>query len=236
MWDLNSIERASDAELVDTGLDRMIQNIGRIVQDCGGAETADESERILLTQALTQLERMERLAGTSAAESVLLVKMMTLGKLGRFEEAIATSRSAYAAHPSWHTAVTVANALRRSGDRAGAIEMFALAAELDPEDVTALLEIGDTQLYQQNWVAAVAAYEQALEREPNQPWAVPSLYYGRFKLTGDPVWLQQLQECADQKPDECGIENILAQLTGSYSRDVSIQRAQQLLHYHENED
>jgi hypothetical protein len=68
-----------------------------------------------------------------------------------------------------------------------------------------------------------------MERQENQPWAVPSAHFCRYKLTGDEQAFAELNAIAEHEFDECGIEAMFASMLGGYSGDDSIQRARALL-------
>lgn len=227
MDELEFIEQASNADLADVGADAAARSVGRIVQECGEFDTLDSSERELLNRALLALDRIEAVDTTS--DTPTLVRMMALGKLGEFGRAIDEGKRTYDARPSWNSAITLANALQRAGRLEDAIEMWTTAAELDPDDVTALLQVGDAHIFLEEWDAAIRAYERVTQREADQAWAVPSIHYCQYRLTGQKKWLQRVKRRAAKDPDECGVESMLAQITGSYAPDVGIQRAQQLL-------
>lgn len=162
-------------------------------------------------------------------ERLFMLKSMMLGKLGRFDDAVANARAMHARGESWQTAVTLGNALRRAGDLEGAIASFKNAAALDPTDVAALLDAGDTLLSIEKWSDAVDAYGEALAREPDHAWAAPSAAFARYRATGDAKALASLQAMATEAFDECGVQGALAQLMGTHSNDDKIERARELL-------
>jgi tetratricopeptide (TPR) repeat protein len=180
-----------------------------------------------VARAAEALERVERAFGTD--EKLLAFKLMVLGKAGRIEEATRSARAEYERNPCWHTAVAVANALRRTGDRDGAVEYFRTAAGLDPRDVTALLDAGDTDLEDGKHERALESYEQALEREEDQPWAKPSAEYCRYLITGQNGPLTRLLRLAAVPPDQCGVGDALASLFGEYSEKDCRERATYLV-------
>lgn len=179
-----------------------------------------------LERLLDVLDRAERLLGKDP--DLFTIRLMVLGNAGRADQALALAREAYDQAPGWQTAGGVANALRRRGDAAGAVEMFRKAAAHDPEDVSALLDAGDLLLDTEQWAAALESYEEALAREPEQPWAVPSSAYCRYRLTGEERWLDELRRLAEQAPDECGVEDVLGQLFGAPAGEDTA-RARELL-------
>jgi tetratricopeptide (TPR) repeat protein len=206
---------------------RTARNVARTIDAMPESPDLTSEERRVLEQTLPAIEDVARILGSDS--DAVFMKAVVLGKLGRLEEAVRHARDTYAKVPSWKTAVMVANALRRSGDDRGAVEYFTVATGLDREDVTAFLEIGDTHVRLKRWVDALAAYEAALKREPDQPWALPSALYCRFRVTGQSAWIDQLRRLAEQPFDECGVASLLAQVTGGYAPDHAKLRAEQLL-------
>lgn len=227
--DLRDLLQMSDSELRATELNTIARIIGPIVGGCGEADRLGLSERVLLNHSISVLNRISLEGDTADSGALLAIKTMALGKLGNVSDAIERATEAYERSPTWHTAVAVANAYRRAGNLRCAVEMWSAAAKLDPKDVTALLEIGDTYVFLSQWASAIESYERVLEREPEQAWAIPSIHYCRFRLTGDQQALQHLQALADRSPDACGVESILAKLSGSYSSSIGTQRARDLL-------
>jgi tetratricopeptide (TPR) repeat protein len=184
-------------------------------------------QRALLVRVLGAIQRIVREHGES--EESFVIELMTLGKLGQFDEALRRARTAFAESPTWATAIAAGNALRRAGNSKAAVEMFAAAADLDKEDVTALLEVGDIELEAGRIAEALSAYEAALGREKAQPWAEPSAWYCRYLLTGQEKWQKKLQKAASEPADECGVESALSEMFGGYSNEQRQSRAEYLL-------
>lgn len=190
-----------------------------------GELSANQEEHLTLA-----LDRM-RLAETAHGfdSKLLVLKLMAMRKLGRFGEAVEEGKAAHAANPSWHSAIAIANTLKRAGDVGGAIAYFREAAQLDAGDVSALLEVGDMDIAKEDWAEALEAYEQALAREPKHPWAAPSAAFCRYQLRGDRSELGRLRRMARAGRDRCGVQGFLAGVTGETPPGVRQQRAQQLL-------
>jgi tetratricopeptide (TPR) repeat protein len=223
---VQAIEQLTDSQLQGSASFDIASKLADIIERCpDGSLSNDESA--LLVRSLSILDRLESLGQNN--NRLLILKLMALGKLGRFDEAITEAEKQYQNAPSWHTAIGVANAYRRSGDIDRALEMFTAAADHDSKDVTALLEIGDLYLERAEWQFAIDHYERVLSRQPDQEWAIPSIHYCRYQQTGERAWLSRLEELASAPADACGVEGMLAQLTGSYSADQRRLRAQQLL-------
>ena len=106
---------------------------------------------------------------------------MLLGKLGDSRKRQASPNGNTARAQRGVQAIAAANAYRRAGDLIRAAQIFNDAARLDPKDVTALLEVGDIHLEAGRFARALEAYGEALQREPEHPWAAPSASYCRYR-------------------------------------------------------
>ncbi len=223
-WVLPWLDARSMRELGVSGLRGLFATLlGRYPE--ADQLTAEQQEHLQL--AVRQLRRAERLLGFD--EKLLVLRLTALGKLGRFAAAVREAKAAHDAHPGWHTAVAVANALRRSGRPLAAVPYFRLAARHDTRDVSALLEIGDMYLMAGDWKRAIAAYERALRRQPRHPWAEPSVAYCQYRSTGERKFLTRLRRLARSRGDACGIAEFFAGLQGDHGPSARGRRAQELL-------
>src|SRR5262249_37515533 len=104
-------------------------------------------------------------------------------KAGNFDRAEAIARMALKRSPGWHNATALGLVLRKKGDLVEAEKAFEQALRFDPDDMSARLEAGDTFFDWQKWDSALRWYENALAKDPGQPWAKPSALFCRWKLT-----------------------------------------------------
>lgn len=186
-----------------------------------------EDDKKSARQLLSLFEQAESQYGVGPNGDVM--RALLLSKNGRFAEALALAEQRYRQAPNWKTAVAAANAARRGGDLDRAAAMFAKGAEHDPQDVTCFLEIGDIRLHQSRWADALAAYEEALAKEPSHQWALPSAFYCRHQLRIPGNWLASLREVANQETCTCGLEGCLTVIFGGYGSRQGIKRAKHLL-------
>jgi tetratricopeptide (TPR) repeat protein len=186
-----------------------------------------EAQKQSARRLMTRFE--EAAAKYGALPHSELLRPMLLSKNGRYEEVLSVTEQRYQQAPSWETAVAVANAARRAGDRERAVAMFAKGAEHDPSDVTCFLEIGDIRLEQDRCADALAAYEKALAIEAAHQWALPSAFYCRHRLGIEGNWLASLCEVAHQEGCTCGLEGCLTTIFGGYGSQEGIARAEYLL-------
>jgi tetratricopeptide (TPR) repeat protein len=190
---------------------------------------ATPTQRRHLERALEVVRACKAMMAEESALT-LSVEAMLLGKLGRFDEAVDLTRTAHEAAPTWQSACAVGTAYLRAGRKPEAVDLFTAASRLDPRDVAALLQIGDIHLENDDWAAALSAYEEALRREEGHAWAVPSLLYCRYRLAGDETSLRGLERVARAHKDGCGVEGILETLIGTYySSETGRRRATYLL-------
>ena len=206
----------------------LILQLGRMVQQLPEHSACSPADREHLADILAVLRCLRRY--NSTAEGLLTVELIAFGKAGRFSAAVRKAQQAHRDGPTWTTAVMAGNALRRAGKLVAASKMFATAADFDPKDVTALLEVGDIALEAGKLSAALRAYEQALIREPEHAWAEPSAWYCRYAMTGDAACLTNLRKAAELvEACECGVGAMLDELVGGYSDEQRQQRAAYLL-------
>jgi tetratricopeptide (TPR) repeat protein len=191
------------------------------------ADRTTEPQKECLRLAVRQMRRAKRLFGFE--EKLHVLQLMALGKLGRFAAAVREAEAAHEANPGWHTAIAAANALRRGGRALDAVAYLRLAARYDRQDVSALLEIGDTYLNVGKWKLAITAYERALRREPEHHWAIPSIAFCRYQLTGDSKLLARLRRMARSRGDSCGVADFFAGLQGGHGPSSRRSRAQDLV-------
>ncbi len=104
-----------DPRLREEGPDEAIHTLGQHVQTFPDSSTLTTEQRALLAQVLEAVRRIRKQYGQS--EESLVLEMMTLGKLGRFDEAVRQARKAFDENPTWNTAIAAGNALRRAGKR-----------------------------------------------------------------------------------------------------------------------
>src|SRR5262245_12548667 len=128
-----------------------------------------------------------------------MVRVGLLRKAGLFDEAAAVARRTLEQSPDWHSTTSLGLVLREKGDCEGAEDAFRQALELDPSDYTAALEAGDLVFNRQEWQRAIDWYQIALGKEAGQPWAIASVLYCRWKLSGDDQLLKLLYDLAEKE-------------------------------------
>jgi tetratricopeptide (TPR) repeat protein len=119
-----------------------------------------------------------------------------LRKAGEFDRALSVASASLDREPTWHNATALGLVLRERGEPRRAEEAFEQALRLDPTDVTARLEAGDTYFLAGDWESALRWYKNALAMEPG-PWAHASLLYCQSKLSGDAATFAELELLAN---------------------------------------
>ncbi len=174
----------------------------------------DHPARADLKSALAILDVVRELHPKMALAHV--ATGLALRRAARYDDAITAAEAAVAADGGWRAYVAVACAKRDAKDMEGAVAAFEKASEVDPKDVSALLDIGDIRLEQGQHSAALAAYEQALLREADDAWAKASVAYLNALSTKDPKYRAELIALAVSDPDGRGMSLLEALESGPF--------------------
>jgi tetratricopeptide (TPR) repeat protein len=178
----------------------ILVDLVKIAASCPVPTPADDPRLPNLHAAARLLATIRQL---HADQSFVWFASGMLGRrLGSSEETLGFARHAYQVEPAWKNAIGVANVLRDLKRIDEAAQWFRKAVEHDPTDVSAHLDLGDMYLDAQRWDDAIAEYEKAAKKEADHPWAVASIYFARFRKTGDPtqrLCLLRLTESDDNR-------------------------------------
>lgn len=165
-----------------------------IVADVPSPMALDD-ERAATVQAAAELLAVLRpLLGEQAR--LLFVSSVVERRLAHFNEAIAHARRAFQLEPDWKATIGVACAYRDAGRVDDAIGWYRHALQLEPERVSALLDVGDALLEAQRWSEATTAYEQYLALQPGHVPATAAVAFCRYRRSGELVHKWQLLELA----------------------------------------
>jgi len=107
---------------------------------------------------------------------------LSLRNAGEHAEAVRFAEAAYAADPSFFTAVALAGTLRVVGDLDAAVDAYERAQRHAPEQPGPSLDIADLLTEAGRHRAALDRYTAILGRHPDHPWATASSHYLRFQL------------------------------------------------------
>jgi tetratricopeptide (TPR) repeat protein len=125
---------------------------------------------------------------------------IALRRVARFDEAIQYAAYAFQLKNDWTTCVGVANAMRDAKRVDEAAQYYRHALQLSPQEVSPLLDLGDTYVDNKRWDEAIAAYGEVLQKQPEHGWAKASSAFARFQKTNDPADRAALWELADAVP------------------------------------
>lgn len=163
----------------------ILVDFARIASRCPVGMREDDPRRGNV-EASARVLRMLR--GLYAREPFMwFTSALIARRLGTFEEGLAMAQQAYQLEASWRNAIGVANLLRDLAKVDEAAGWYRRALSHDPKDVSAHLDTGDMLLDHERWDDAIGAYEEALRKEADHPWATASIYYARFRQSGDPT-------------------------------------------------
>ncbi|HEY1014254.1 MAG TPA: tetratricopeptide repeat protein, partial [Herpetosiphonaceae bacterium] len=147
-------------------------------------------------------------------DTAMVTYIRKLGDVGR---ALALARLIHARQPATYTAIVLATTLREYGDVRGSLAIFRQAQGFAPDDVSIMLDTADTYLMLSQLDDAERVYREALEREPDQPWAAPSLLYVRHAREPLGPWAQQLRDFAAANPANSRAAALLDRLSAYLS-------------------
>src|SRR5262249_43386481 len=104
--------------------------------------------------------------------------------------------------PSYQTAVGIAMICRAKNDVEGWQQANLEALRHNPDDASVRLDLGDGWW---EWHGrpeeAERWYGEGIEREPEPPWAWPSLCALRYEKESDPAWRDKLEQYAAAHAD-----------------------------------
>lgn len=154
-------------------------------------EGIDPAEYAALEQLLPPLISY-RDAHPQATQFVgMLVILMR--NMGRMDEALAIGQATYSNHPDYLLSAILGTSYRINGDLDAALSMFRAALQYEPESMEIRLDIADTLCTCGRIQEGVIAYQEILEREPDHPWALPSLFYYSAVLEPQGPWQERLE-------------------------------------------
>ena len=128
------------------------------------------------------------------------VRVALVRKLGRLDEALAEAERGYDRHPGYFMASSLASVYDGRGDQEAWLKWQRIALEHDPNNVPVRVELGDRCLDAGKFAEATRWYQEVLKREPEHPWALPSLHATR-RFQGDARARTELDNYAAAHPD-----------------------------------
>lgn len=122
-------------------------------------------------------------ARTDDEESLVdkyMVMSMYKRRVNDIEGAIEDAKMAYKRQPISRHATFIGLCYKQARDIENAEKYFEKGYELDQTDISPLLEMGDLLVDEQEFIRAGAYYKRALEVEPENDWALPSLLFCKY--------------------------------------------------------
>ena len=175
---------------------------------------------------LREVQRWGRLAERFAHRfpgdnMAVMLRAGLFRKAGMFDKALATVRPIMESSPNWHAATALGLILRQQGKVEEAEQAFEKALSLDPDDISARLEAGDTYFERGQWQRALKWYENVLSLQPQHPWAAPSATFCRWRLTNEDRYLHDRLAMAKGEPANDRARNLYVQgISGGLSEPV----------------
>jgi len=136
-------------------------------------------------------------------------RVALLRKLGRLDEAEGLARGYYEAAPNYHFATALAMIRQSRGDADGWADWMRAAIDHDPADAAARRDLGDWHLGRGEFAEAAKWYQEAIDREPDDGWSIPSLYFANHQLGRDGGWLEKLAAFAADHPENDRARSLL---------------------------
>lgn len=197
-WAIRWLINEPDARL-DVDLDRLVQSVFAINQRHSGDTITYREGESEITRGL----RLMQLVAPESTDDFRLefARSVMTRKLGRFDEAIRIAEQAHQRMPEYLLATAAGMAYAAKGDFDGWLRWYRVCLEHDPDNVPTRLDLGDRHLDRKMYAEAVRWYQEAVDREPDSEWAVPSVAYARWKNGEGVQWLAKLRRYADEHPD-----------------------------------
>ncbi len=163
-----------------------------------------------LGSVLSTLRRVQ--AAHPESSQLFFVTCVALRRAGFADEAERLAEQRRRTNPDYFASVALAGIHRDQGEFEEALQDFQTALGYLPEDVGARLDIGDLSLELGRLPESLHAYEQALLREPENDWALPSASYVRWLLFREREDREELRAFAHDHPDNERAQELLQKL------------------------
>ncbi len=130
-----------------------------------------------------------------------MVMSMLKRRVGDLEGALEAALEAFNRKPESNQATFVGLCYKAMRDIENAEKYFVMGYELDHENISGFLEMGDMLLDEMFYERAGAFYKRAIEEEPNNDWAVPSYYFCQYAAFKNQEAKAQLLHYKEAHPD-----------------------------------
>jgi tetratricopeptide (TPR) repeat protein len=195
-WAIDWLDRSEARNVLH--MNQVNSFLGGLLQRYPGTVLERKEDRDALAEILPFIEKVSQ---TQVVDGMFRFAFSALlRKVGRLDEALAVAHQGFAATPTYHLAVAIGMAHEAKGDMEKWYEAYQKALQLDPENVPARLDLADKVWNLGKIDEAERWYQEALVREPEHPWALPSLYGLRFFKEGNNQWRDRLEELVAKQP------------------------------------
>jgi|GEM_PF-6368480 len=127
-----------------------------------------------------------------------------------FESALKSAEEAYDLNANYGNTICLALAYKELGEYEKAREFYEKGNELDPKDESCLLDLGDMYLGIDKYDIAKKYYLDALNRNPKNDWALPSVLYIDFLEQMNEESYLKLEEYSSKNPDNNWAKHLLS--------------------------
>lgn len=155
-------------------------------------------------------ELFAQLLGVRPTESLLHMGLvMSLRRLGEPDKTLAAAHAGVSAFPQhWGLRIAAMNALADAGRPEEALEQARVALQLDPQDLSPLLDVARAYLAASRWSEASVLIDDLCARDPQFPGAQAYLHYTHFRQSGSAEAAQALLLLRDRRPDDEELERL----------------------------
>lgn len=153
----------------------------------GVLKYVDLLEGNVRTQVLAALSSVLQKMCMAYPEAYMLFWLLSSihRRQGKVEAALAAAETAYKLNKCWATAIGMALCFKAEGSIHKAADYYIEAGELDRENETGYLDLGDMYLEYGLHEQALEAYKMAADIRPNHEWAIPSILYCEYMINQD---------------------------------------------------
>ena len=174
---------------------RIVPSLLRALTSCPSPCPADDPRRENCDAAVDLLAALYSVHPQDGM--IVFAAGVALRRVGRFDHAIQYAGYALQLKRDWMSCVGVANALRDAKRVDEAVQYYRHALAMRPDELSTLLDAGDTLLDAERWEQAITTYQEVLAKRAGDPWASASIAYAEWKKTGAPSSREALWRMAE---------------------------------------
>ena len=146
-------------------------------------------------------------------EYLAFVHAISARRALKFDEAVKIAQNSYDKKPCFMTSLALANAYRDIGKTNKALEHFSKCLDYRENDIDVRLDMADMLCQEGRESEGIRLYNEVLEDDPENSWALTSLYYFKYMSTDNPVWRNKLERFALANPENERAANLVDAIT-----------------------